>query len=342
MNIQENISLQDYNTFHIDAKAKFFVEVNNEEDIKHLIADTVRTSHPHLILGGGANILFTKDYDGLVVKISFMGKTIMKEKDGLVYVKAGAGEDWHETMMRILEQGLVGCENLVYIPWQVGSAPVGNIWAYGKEAKDIIFSIEGIDLVSGEKKVLSNADCQFTYRDSIFKHELKGRFLVTAVIFQVQKNSVEYMPDVGYKDIQQAMASQWLEKISGLELAKIIIELRKHKLPDRHEVGTAGSFFKNPIVDKSEYDNLLQKYPELIWWPLEEILKVKLSAGQLIELAGLKGYRQWYVGVSENHALVLINYGWWTGANMVKLAKAIQKKVLGQFAIRLEPEVLYV
>jgi len=342
MQIQENISLKKYNTFQIDAKAAFFVEVKNNEDIQQLVSNEVWTRYPHLILGGGANILFTKDYAGLVVKVSLLWKEITEEKNNFIYVKVGAGEDWHETMMWMLEQKLVWCENLVYIPGTVGSAPVGNIWAYGKEAKDIIFSVEWVDLISGETKVLSNAECEFAYRDSIFKHDLKGRFLVTSVICKLQKETPEYQPDIEYKDIQQAMASQSLEKVSGLELANIIIELRKKKLPDRHEVWTAGSFFKNPIVDKSDYDNLLQKYPELIWWPTDELLRIKLSAGQLIDLAGLKWYREWYVGVSENHALVLINYGWGTGANIVKLAKTIQKKVLSQFGIRLEPEVLYV
>ena len=342
MQIQENVSLKNYNTFQIDAKAAFFVEITNEDDIKNLISNDVRTSHPHIILGGGANMLFTKDYNGLVVKVSLLWKQILEEKDGFIYVKVGAGEDRHETMMRMLDQGFVWCENLVYIPWQVGSAPVGNIWAYGKEAKDIIFSVEIIDLKTGDKKVLSNTECEFAYRDSVFKHEAKDRFLITVVIFQMQKDSVDYQPDVEYRDIQQALASQWVEKVSGLELANMIIEIRKHKLPDRHEIWTAGSFFKNPIVEKNDYDNLLQKYPELIWWPMEEILKVKLSAGQLIELAGMKWHRQWYVGVSEKHALVLINYWWWTGANILKLAKTIQKKVLSQFAVRLEPEVLFV
>ncbi|MCX6822801.1 MAG: UDP-N-acetylmuramate dehydrogenase [candidate division SR1 bacterium] len=342
MHIQENVSLKKYNTFQIDAKAAFFAEVQHTEDIHYLISNEVWIRYPHLILGGGANILFTKDYAGLVVKVSLLGKHIIEEKDSIVYVNVSAGEDWHETMMRMLEQKLVGCENLVYIPGTVGSAPVGNIGAYGKEAKDIIFSVEGIDLISGETKVLSNAECAFDYRDSVFKHDLKGRFLITSVIFKLQKETPEYQPDVEYKDIQQAIASQALEKVSGLELANIIIELRKKKLPDRHDVGTAGSFFKNPIVDKSDYDNLLQKYPELIGWPTDELRMIKLSAGQLIDLAELKGYREGYVGISEKHALVLINYGGGTGPNMVKLAKTIQKKVLSQFGIRLEPEVLFV
>jgi len=342
MQIQKNISLKQYNTFQIDAKAKFFAEVKSKEEIQSLISNEVWTRYPHLILGGGANILFTKDYEGLVVKVSLLGKEIIEEKDGFVSVKAGAGEDWHETMMRMLEQGIVGCENLVYIPWTVGSAPVGNIGAYGKEAKDIIFSVEWIDLISGETKVLSNTECEFDYRESIFKREFKGRFLITSVIFQLQKETPGYQADIAYKDIQQAIASQWLGNISGLEVAKMIIEIRKKKLPDRHEVWTAGSFFKNPVIDQEHYNTLVQKYPDLIWWEINNLQSIKLSAGQVIDLAGLKWYREGHVGVSEHHALVLINYGWWTGDAIVHLAEMIQKKVLSQFGIHLEPEVLYV
>lgn len=341
MLIQNDISLKDYNTFQIDAKAKFFVEITNEEDIKNLISHDAWINHPHIILGGGANILFTKDYDGLVVKISLMGRAIIEE-DGWIYVKVGAGEDWHETMMRILNQWLVWCENLVYIPWTVWAAPIGNIWAYGKEAKDIIFSVEGIDLTSWEKKQLSNAECNFAYRDSIFKHKLKDRFLVTAVVFQVHKNIPTYETYIAYKDIQEEMLTRGIERVSALELADIIIAIRKRKLPDWHKIWTAGSFFKNPIIEKSAYDNLLQKYPTLISRETHELLKVKISAWQLIELAWLKWYTQWYVWVSPDHALILLQYGKWTGQDVVQLAEYIQKKVLGQFAVMLEPEVLFV
>ena len=354
MLIQSNISLKPYTTFQVDAKAKFFCEVKNEEEIQSLITNEIWTQYPHLILGGGANILFTKDYEGLVVKTSLLGKEILEEKDGFVYIKVWSGEDWHETMMQMLEQGFVGWENLVYIPGQVGSAPVGNIWAYGKEAKDIIFAVEWIDLITWEKTILSNTDCHFAYRDSIFKRELKDRFLITSVIFQLQRNSETYIPDTQYKDIQQAIASKWLEHISGLELAHIIIEIRKNKLPDRHLVWTAWSFFKNPVIDKAQYDTLLQKYPNLIWREVQDqkllhstlnithSTLIKLSAWQLIELAWLKWYRAWDAGVSPQHALVLLNYGNASGEDIVHLAEYIQKKVEELFALHLEPEVIYV
>jgi UDP-N-acetylmuramate dehydrogenase len=325
------------------------VELRNEDELQHLISNDVRINNPHLLLGGWANILFAKDYEGLVVKINLKWRELIAEKWWIILAKVGAGEDWHETMMWLLEQWYVWWENLVAIPWTVWAAPLGNIWAYGKEAKDIIYTVEWIDLISWEKKIFTNEDCDFAYRDSIFKHELAGRFLITSVTFQLQKDHPNYQPNTDYKDVQQAIASQWLEKPSALEVAHIIIEIRKNKLPDRHNVWTAGSFFKNPIVEKSAYENLLQKYPDLIWRPIEnsELWTIhstltKLSAGQLIELAELKWYRQWYVGTSEKHALILINYEWWTWADIVQFAELIQKKVLVQFAVQLEPEVLYV
>lgn len=356
MNIQSNVSLKPYTTFQVDAKAKFFCEIKNEEDIQSLasrqaglITNEIWTQYPHLILGGWANILFTKDYEGLIIKTSLLGKEILEEKDDFVYIKAWAGEDWHETMMWMLQQGLVGGENLVYIPGQVGAAPVGNIWAYGKEAKDIIFAVEWIDLITWEKRVLSNEDCHFSYRESIFKHELKEKFLITAVIFQVQKDSEKYIPDTQYKDIQQAITSTRLLQVSGLEVAHMIIEIRKNKLPDRHKIGTAGSFFKNPVIDKEHYDKLIQKYPNLIWWEIDNLkskiqnLKsMKLSAWQLIELAWLKWYRSWDAGVSPQHALVLLNYGNANGKDIVHLAEHIQKAVKEKFDVMLMPEVIYI
>ena len=353
--IQENVSLQEYNTFHVDVKARFFVDIKEEQDILDLISTDVFTQYPHLILGGGANILFTKDYEGIVIKVSLMGKESIGEYNDALYVKVGAGEDRHETMMRSLEKGYAGGENLVLIPGQVGSAPVGNIWAYGKEAKDIIHQVEGIDLQTGEKKVLSNEDCHFAYRDSIFKHELKGRFLITHVVFVFQKITDEYIADIHYADIQKAIADQGKDplKITPSELADIIIAIREQKLPDRTKVWTAWSFFKNPIVTKDQYDKLLQKYPELKWNILQQDHQhstlsiqhstlVKLSAWQLIDLIGYKWKANGPVGTYANHALVLINEWWASGQDVINFAQEIQKKVLEQFDVILEPEVIVI
>jgi UDP-N-acetylmuramate dehydrogenase len=355
MQIQENISLLDYNTFHVDVKARFFVDIKEEQDVLDLISNEVFTQYPHVILGDGANILFTRDYEGLVIKVSLMGKEVIWEYNDLLYVQVGAGENRHETMMRSLEKWYAGGENLVFIPGQVGAAPVGNIWAYGKEAKDIIHQVEGIDLQTWEKKMFSDEDCHFAYRDSIFKRELKDRILITHVVFVFQKITDAYIADIKYADIQKAIADQDKDplKISPWEVADIIIAIREQKLPDRTKVGTAWSFFKNPIVTKEQYEKLLQKYPELKWNILQQDNQnsalniqnstlVKLSAWQLIDLIGYKWRANGPVGTYANHALVLINEWWANGQDIMNFAQKIQKKVLEQFGVMLEPEVVII
>ena len=287
MHIQKNISLKPYNTFAVDVQADFFCEIHNEKEIFELISTEVFATQPHLILGGGANILFTKDYHGLVVKVSLLGKEIVKEENNDVYVKVGAWENRHEIMMWSLDQWYVWGENMVSIPGNVGSAPVGNIGAYGKEAKDIIFEVEWIDNETQEKKVRKNSECAFGYRESIFKHELKDKIIITAVTFMFTQQSSNYVPNSQYTDIQKAIIEKGRDqaKITAQELADIIIEIREGKLPDRKKIGTAGSFFKNPIVTKDQFEKLLVKYPELKgnevhgaeFWILNSAFK--LSAG---------------------------------------------------------------
>lgn len=348
MDIQKNISLKPYNTFAVDVQADFFVEVKHEQDIFDLISTDVFASQPHLILGGGANILFTKNYNGLVIKDSLIGKEVLREEDDTVYVKVAAGEIRHDFIMRTLEQGYVGAENMVLIPSTVGAAPFGNIGAYGKEAKDIIFEVEGIDLTTWEKKVWNNSECRFAYRDSIFKNELKGKVFITAVTFALQKQTNDYVPNIQYNDIQNIIGNLWIDpaEIMAQQVANIIIEIREKKLPDRTKIGTAGSFFKNPIVTKEQYEILLVKYPQLKWnevhgsefWTLHSAFK--LSAGQLIELAGFKGKTIGNVGTYQNHALIIVNNGGASGPEIRAFAQSIQSKVQEMFGVMLEPEVI--
>lgn len=353
MEIQEQVSLKSYNTFAVDVLADFFVEVYTEQDIFDLISMDVFATQPRLILWSGANILFTKNYAGLVIKIDLLGKEIVKEDSDRVWVKVGAGEDRHELMMRTLEQGYVWGENLVLIPGQVGSAPVGNIGAYGKETKDIVAEVEGIDLVSKEKKVRSNAECQFGYRESIFKHALKDKVIVTAVTFVFEKESPEYVPNIQYNDIKERIAEQGLDllTISAQEVADIIIAIRESKLPDWRKIGTAGSFFKNPVVSKAAYETLLLIYPDLKGniiqnnnnWTLQQLntsTVIKLSAGQLIELAGYKGKQEGMVATYIKHALIIVNMGDASGTEVRAFAQSIQKKVKELFDVMLEPEVI--
>ncbi len=339
--IQKNISLKPYTTFAVDAKADFFVELHNEQDIFDLIWTDIFATQPRLILWWGANILFTKNYQGVVMKISLLGKTIMSEDNNTVSIKVGAGENRHEVMMRSLAQWYVGGENLILIPGEVWAAPVGNIGAYGKEAKDIITAVEGIDLVTQEKKTWKNNECKFGYRESIFKHELKDRIIITAVTFVFQKAAANYLPEIQYNDIQNMIGKKWMDPttITAQEVANIIIEIREDKLPDWKKTGTAGSFFKNPVITKQQYELLLQIYP-LLKWNETPTSGFKLSAGQLIELAGFKGKTEWSVSTYHKHALVIINTGGATGSEIRAFAQSIQKKVLEMFEVSLEPEVI--
>lgn len=343
MNIQKNISLLPYNTFAVNIQADFFVEVTNEQDIFDLISTDVFSTQTHFILGGWANILFTKNYTGLIIKVSLLGKEVVKEEWNTVYIKIWAGEDWHKAMMRALEQWYVGGENLVLIPGEVWSAPVGNIGAYGKEAKDIISEVEWIDIVTKEKKVWTNNECKFTYRESIFKNELKNKVIVTAVTFVFEKQSADYIPNIQYNDIQESIGEQGIDpsKITALQLANIIIKIREGKMPDRKKTGTAGSFFKNPVVGKDQFEKLLLEYPQLKWNEIHTTgAAFKLSAGQLIEFAGFKWKSEWLVATYDKHALVIINKGGASGGDIRAFAQAIQKKVLELFDVQLEPEVI--
>ncbi len=348
MDIQKNISLKPYNTFAVDVQADFFAEVKHEQDILDLISNDIFSTQPHLILGGGANILFTKDYTWLVVKVSLMGKEIVKEEDNNIYIKVGAGENRHEVMMWSLEQWFVWWENLVSIPGQVWSAPVGNIGAYGKEAKDIIYAVEWIDIATKEKKVRTHNECAFEYRESIFKHDLKNKVIITAVTFKFEQQSSDYIPNIQYHDIQERIATLWINpsKITAQEVANIITYIREGKLPDRKKIGTAGSFFKNPVIEKDQFEKLLVKYPQLKWtevynsefWTMNSAFK--LSAGQLIELAGYKWKSEWSVATYDKHALIIVNNGGASGPEIRAFAQAIQKKILELFDVELEPEVI--
>lgn len=347
MDIQRNVSLRPYTTFAVDVTADWFVDLKQAQDILDLCKSDIFASSPHIILWWGANILFTKDYKGLVIKVSLLGKNIVYEDDTNVHIKVGAWENRHDMIMRSLAQGYVWGENLVLIPGQVWAAPVGNIWAYGKEAKDIIYEVEGIDLRTQESSTRTNAECQFGYRTSIFKRELK-HILITAVTFIFQKQTESYIPTIQYRDIQQRITDLGKDPdhLSALEVAHLIIDIREHKLPDRTKIGTAGSFFKNPVIEVDHFQRLIETYPALIGNTFQEPdmdhPQIKLSAGQLIELAWFKWCKIWSVGTYNRHALILVNYGGATWPEIWAFAQSIQKKVLDMFWVHLEPEVIIV
>jgi len=324
LTLQENISLKNFNTFHIDAKARFFVEIKSEDEFAELMQSEtclpvgkVWNQYPHFFLWWGANILFTKDFEWIIIKNAIVWKHIIREDKETVIIKVWSGELWPAFVNRCVEQWYQWLEKLALIPWTIGGSAVGNIGAYGTEAKDVIYEVEYIDIANTERKILTNTECKFAYRESTFKHELKDKAFITSVIFALKK----------VKDATPL-------KQAVLE----IVAQRQAKLPDPAQVGTAWSFFKNPLVTEKEYLTLKETYPDLISFPADG--KVKLAAGQLIELCGLKWYAQGDAAVSSVHALVLINRWNATGQEILWLANHILSEVKKNFWITLDPEVI--
>jgi UDP-N-acetylmuramate dehydrogenase len=341
MLIQENISLKDYNTFHVDVNAKFFVKIKDEDDIMKLIKDDKWRDNKKFILWWWANILFKWDYDGLVIKNEIMWKEIIKEDTDTVLVKSWAWEDWPIFVNRCVERNLWWIENLAMIPWCVWASPIGNIWAYWVEVKDIIYTVEWINLDTWEKEIFKNNECKFWYRDSIFKHQYKDKFMVTAVTWELKKVDDHYLFNIDYSDIKRKI-EEWnigIVNLSVKQIADMISDIRASKLPDWKKIWTAGSFFKNPVVSKEEFISLKSKQDNLLGFDFED--KIKLSAWQLIEIAGFKWLKKWKVWTYQYHALVIISE-WWSAQEIVDFASEIQVKVKEIFWVWLESEVNYV
>ena len=325
-------SLKDYNTFHIDCKCKELLIVENDQDIDEVFQRKV-FHQPYLMIGEGSNMLFTKDFDGTVIKLGTKGIEIINEDDESVYVRAAGGEDWSDFVRFTIEHELYGAENLIGIPGLVGSCPVQNIGAYGSEVKDIIYQVEGFYLPDGEPFVLYNEECHFAYRDSIFKNELKDRCWITEVVFKLNK---EKHFQLGYKQLADNLASLGtnltLEKV-----ADTVLNIRNSKLPDITKVGCAGSFFKNPIVSEAKFAELSAKFDHLVHYPAPN--GVKLAAGQLIENCGWKEIRRGDVSVYPTQALVIVNWGNAKGSEVVAYYQDIIQSVQEKYGILIEPEV---
>ncbi|MGZ3865921.1 MAG: UDP-N-acetylmuramate dehydrogenase [Bacteroidia bacterium] len=335
MKLLNNISLKPFNTFGIDVSAKALTEVNSPEDFKALVLEKDFKDNKILILGGGSNILFTKDFDGLVIKNNLKGIEVVKEDADFVFVKAAGGENWHGFVMWCVEKNYGGLENLSLIPGCVGAAPMQNIGAYGVEIKDVCEQVFALDMQTGKETVFSNADCKFGYRESVFKHELKNKFLITAVIFKLRKQPVF---NTTYGAIEQELAAMGVKELSIKAISDSVIRIRSSKLPDPAKIGNAGSFFKNPEVTKTKHDELKQKFEKLVSYPLENG-NFKLAAGWLIEACGLKGKREGQAGVHVNQALVLVNYGGVNGSEIYKLSQEVLDTVQQKFGVTLEREV---
>lgn len=337
LNIQSHVSLKPYNTFGIDANARYLVEINSEEDLQTLLQLTEFVDQPKLILGGGSNLLLCHDFDGLVVKINIKGIEIIREEEDHVFLTVGAGVNWHQLVLFCVSHGFAGLENLSLIPGTVGAAPMQNIGAYGVELEQAFESLSAIHVLTGQKKTFTHADCSFGYRESVFKRELKGQYIITCVTFQLDKKPTFH---TRYGAIQETLVEMGVpdDRLSIKAISEAVIRIRRSKLPDPAQIGNAGSFFKNPEIPQSQFDALKAVYPNLPGYPMGND-RVKIPAGWLIEQAGWKGHRAGDAGVHAKQALVLVNYGNATGNDILLLAKKIQESVLATFGVKILPEV---
>ncbi|OUR94391.1 UDP-N-acetylenolpyruvoylglucosamine reductase [Flavobacteriales bacterium 34_180_T64] len=334
MQIQHDISLKSYNTFGIDVKAKHFVSIRKFDDLKEVLS--LKDYPNKFILGGGSNMLLTKDVEDLVVHINLKGIEVLTENDSHVTLKVYSGENWHEFVLWCLAHNYGGIENLSLIPGNIGTAPIQNIGAYGVELKDVFVSCEAIDLRSNTIQQLSKSDCQFGYRDSIFKRKEKGKFVITSVALRLTKTNHNLHTEYG--DINSELQNMNIDHPTIQEISKAVVAIRQRKLPDPKEIGNSGSFFKNPILSKKQFDTLKQSFPEIPSYPISDD-SIKIPAGWLIEKAGFKGKTFENYGVHKKQALVLVNYSDAKGADILKLAHLIQKTIKRIFNVTIETEV---
>ncbi len=334
MQIKNDFSLKGFNTFGIDVRAKEFVVVNAHQDLFDLILKRDLTKEKFLMLGGGSNILFTKDFEGLLIKNEIGGIHVVHEDDQHICLRVGAGMIWHELVLYCIDRGWGGLENLSLIPGTVGASPIQNIGAYGVEVKDLIDEVEGIDLIHKNTRMIKSQECEFGYRSSVFKTSLKNSFLITAVVFRLNK---KHQLHVEYGAIRDELTRMKVDHPSIKDVSNAVINIRQSKLPDPNIIGNAGSFFKNPVVSQEKLDILKVAYPSIVSYPFKN--DFKLAAGWLIEQAGWKGHREGNVGCHEKQALVLVNHGNASGTEILQLAQKIQESVSNKFGVELEMEV---
>jgi UDP-N-acetylmuramate dehydrogenase len=332
--IEHNISLRHLNTFGVEANARAYLKLTDVAQLHAIRSDSQLNALPRLILGGGSNLLLTADFEGMVIHVDLRGIEVVGTDDKASYVRAAAGENWHQFVQWTLAQGYAGLENLSLIPGSVGAAPIQNIGAYGVEVKDLIHSVTTFDFASGDIVTLDNAQCAFAYRDSIFKHALRERAVILDVTFALPK---DWQANMRYADVAQELQARAIEQPSARDISDAVIAIRQRKLPDPAVIGNAGSFFKNPLVTAARRDALLQQYPQLVSYAQADG-SYKLAAGWLIDQCGWKGRSLGAAGVYEKQALVLINRGGASGQEIWQLAQAIQKDVLDRFGVTLEPE----
>lgn len=334
--VEENVSLKSYNTFGIDVNAKYLCRITTVEQLIELLQSPILKQEKHYILGGGSNVLFTQDFDGLVIKDEIKGIETVREDDNHITVKVGAGENWHQFVMHAVTNDWGGVENLSLIPGTVGAAPMQNIGAYGVEVKNLIENVDAVELSTRRLRTFSNEECGFGYRESVFKRELAKKYFISSVTLRLTKKN--HQLNTAYGAIQETLREMNVTHITIQAVSNAVINIRKSKLPDPIVIGNAGSFFKNPTVPLKQYEELQNSNPTVPGYPVDN-QNVKIPAGWLIEQCGWKGKRINNVGVHPKQALVLVNYGKGNGAEILSLAEKIQASVLEKFHIELTPEV---
>ena len=334
LNIQHRASLREHNTFGLPALAATLVRVASDADVRRVVDHPELGLAPKFVLGGGSNVVFTRDLAAVVVKVEVLGRRLVREDADAVVVEAGAGENWHDVVSWTLQQGWPGLENLALIPGLVGASPVQNIGAYGVELKDRFDSLDAVDLVTGRSVTLSAAECHFGYRDSVFKHLLASKSVITRVRFRLPR---PWQPVLGYLDLERKMQETGDTAPDAQTVCDWVCAIRRAKLPDPAVIGNAGSFFKNPVVSPEQCRDIIGRDPEIVHYALADG-SIKLAAGWLIDACGWKGKSVGRAGVYDKQALVLVNRGGASGAEVLTLARAIQESVYGRFGIRLEPE----
>jgi UDP-N-acetylmuramate dehydrogenase len=333
LQVQSNVSLKPFNTFGVDVRARLFAEAHNDSDVREALAYAAAHKVELLVIGGGSNLLLSRDLDALVLRMASRGIRITHEDCGAAIVEAEAGEPWHPFVQEMLARGLSGVENLSLIPGTVGAAPMQNIGAYGVELKDVFHSLVALDRENGELREFSLADCAFGYRDSVFKHQT-GRWLILRVRFKL---SFAARLHLDYGPVRQRLQEQGINEPTPMHVSRAICEIRSEKLPDPAVLGNAGSFFKNPVVPAELAERIKRTHPGLVAYPQPDG-QVKLAAGWLIEQAGWKGFREGDAGVHALQSLVLVNYGSATGRDLLTLAQRIQADILERFGVTLEME----
>ena len=334
-----NYSLKEHNTFGIDAKCRRFIEFEDDDEAVEVTKILRESATPYIIIGGGSNLLLTKDFDGIVVRSGIKGHYFEESGDGsqetVVRMTCGSGEVWDDMVATSIKAGYYGMENLSLIPGDVGASAVQNIGAYGVEAKDLIVSVEAVEIATGQVVTISGKDCGYGYRQSKFKQEWKNRYLITHVTYQL---STSFQPHLDYGNIRQELEKKGITEPTAQQVRDIIIDIRNAKLPDPKVMGNAGSFFMNPIVTKDKYETLAAQYPTMPHYEVDGSHE-KIPAGWMIEQCGWKGKSLGRAGVHDKQALVLVNRGGATGAEIVALCDAIRKDVKNKFGIDIHPEV---